>query len=434
MDREQLRAFMAREIQAINRTFRAHGVRARAAARLTMPTPAYISYGLTIAPGQRVAAVLSLHRELAIALSTLRRRPARLRLQTLPLAIEAPHPEPRPLHWTGQPSPAGTLTLGVSFGYTGAHIERLDLATWPHVLIAGTTGSGKSNLLSVALAGLLLGEGPDNLQIIVVDLKNEDLAAFQAAPHCIAYAGDMDRAGRAIAWADSEKGRRIATGDRPGRLLIVIDELAELAGDAASMDRLAGLLSVGRSLGINVVAATQHPLAAVVGSIAKANFPARVVGATADANAARVAAGRSDSGAEFLPGQGAFLCIAGGDMRRFQAFYLPAGDVAGVVADIGARYPGRVAAVLDDTTRDDDENGDELDRLRVQAAPVFDEYFDPERGQLRRGGLSAIIRALYGPAAPTGGHYRAVALRVVEALKNTTTTPGPGLSSAQAGD
>jgi DNA segregation ATPase FtsK/SpoIIIE-like protein len=103
--------------------------------------------------------------------------------------------------------------------------------------------------------------------------------------------------------------------------VLVIDELAELS--RLKLNRyLASILAIGRSKAINVIAATQHPLANVVGgSTAKANFTERLVGRMLCADDAKVAAGMSGSGAEYLPGRGSFLRINGAEARRFQAYW-----------------------------------------------------------------------------------------------------------------
>jgi DNA segregation ATPase FtsK/SpoIIIE-like protein len=106
-------------------------------------------------------------------------------------------------------------------------------------------------------------------------------------------------------------------------MLLVIDELAELARMKPVMQQLASILAIGRSKNINVMAATQKPLGAIVGSVAKANFTSRLVGRVMSPDDSRVAAGISGIGAEYLPGQGAFLRIEGMDVRRFQAYYVP---------------------------------------------------------------------------------------------------------------
>jgi S-DNA-T family DNA segregation ATPase FtsK/SpoIIIE len=117
-------------------------------------------------------------------------------------------------------------------------------------------------------------------------------------------------------------------------VVVVIDELADLlmVGGGGLQRELTRLLQRGRGAGIHVVAATQKPTAAVLGSLVKANFPVRLVGRVASANDARVASGWSGTGAERLEGRGDFIAVAEGRVTRFQAAYVGPEEVREVVA------------------------------------------------------------------------------------------------------
>jgi len=210
-------------------------------------------------------------------------------------------------------------------------------------LIAGTTGSGKSTLQRVMLASMLACTFPQDLEVLLVDLKNEDLIPFRAAPHVRAYAGDLDSAAQVLGYMFEELHKRIANNSGR-RILAVLDEIALLNfGDARIMNEwLPQIVSMGRSKRIHVWAATQHPLASIVGSVLKANFPVRLVGKVTDATASNVATGISGTGmkgrdAHLLPGAGAFLCVRDGRATSMQAYNMDADEAAALVQRIVRR-------------------------------------------------------------------------------------------------
>ena len=161
------------------------------------------------------------------------------------------------------------------------------------------------------LWSLTANTSPTDLRLVLVDLKNEDLVPFASLPHTDILAASLPDAEEAIARLHDIKERRVRHRSRGERIVLVIDELAELARLKDPMRQLASILAIGRSKSINVLAATQKPLGAIVGSVAKANFTTRLVGRVMSGDDARVAAGVSGIGAEFLPGRGSFLRVEG---------------------------------------------------------------------------------------------------------------------------
>ena len=133
-----------------------------------------------------------------------------------------------------------------------------------------------------------------------------------------------------------EMGRRDAAARSLPRLVVAVDELADLlqTGGKPVADALTRLTQRGREAGIHVVAATQRPSAALVGGLMKANFPVRLVGSVVSPEDAKVAAGVAGSEAERLLGRGDFLLIAKGQMIRFQAAYAADDELATIVARI----------------------------------------------------------------------------------------------------
>jgi S-DNA-T family DNA segregation ATPase FtsK/SpoIIIE len=122
------------------------------------------------------------------------------------------------------------------------------------------------------------------------------------------------------------------------RVVIFIDELADLMEQGGkAMDRLMTRLTQrGRSAGLHLVACTQKPLVASIGSLTRSNFPVRLVGSVASADDAKIAAGLPNTGAEKLLGRGDFLLVAKGQVTRFQAAYVSEAEIRQVVSQLGA--------------------------------------------------------------------------------------------------
>ena len=211
----------------------------------------------------------------------------------------------------------------------------VDLADQPHVLITGTPGSRKSTMLRTALASLCYSTPPAALRLALVDLKNEDLVPFARLPHVAVSAWTAADARSVVRSVAAELARRVEAGAGDWqRLVLVIDELAQL--DPDSVEVLGSVLAVGRSKSVNVIAATQHPAVRLIGD--KANYSVRLVGQVADAQTAALATGRKHTGAEVLPGAGAFLRVDGPDVDRIQAYYLPADPVPELVRTISQKW------------------------------------------------------------------------------------------------
>lgn len=331
---------MMQEAKLINTMFRRNDVRAKVSPRQTINvTVGYISYGLQLAMNERFAKVEGLQRELSNLLTNHRQRSGIAGgIQVIPvstprLALEVPHPQPEPLLWSPRKTTttaAHTMLIGRSF-LNGPQDERIAFDDAPHTLIAGITGAGKSVLLQTMLLSLCAGTSPAELRLVLVDLKNEDLVPFERLPHVHTFAGTRSEAAKAIEAVVKEKDKRITQrGYKPYRLVLVIDEMAQIAGISEVKDMLGDLASIGRSKAINLIGATQHPTdKGGLGSMLKANFPIRLVGMVAPGQS-HIATGRPATHADLLPGKGAFLRCEGPNVYRFQSFYIEPGDVIGM--------------------------------------------------------------------------------------------------------
>lgn len=204
------------------------------------------------------------------------------------------------------------------------HAKAYDLAAMPHLLIAGTTGAGKSVLVNAILTCLLINNTPTDLRMILVDPKRVELTGYNGIPHLLApVVVEAEQVVGALQWVQREMDARYHRFSQVGArniadynarnspplpyLLVLIDELADLmmlAPDETerSLTRLAQL---ARATGIHLVLATQRPSVDVVTGLIKANFPARVAFAVASGTDSRVIL--DQPGAERLLGRGDML-------------------------------------------------------------------------------------------------------------------------------
>ena len=331
LNRDELIAAMRREIAIINRTMADFGIDAGTQPQwVSVAGSSFIAYGIRLGRTQSIAEVVKRRSELQERLSAARRQPTAVRWREMPFALEVPHPAPVPLDWKATTMRIGQhrLIAGRNYSASPAQDYIIDLDNRPHVLIAGTTGSGKSTMLRMALSSLAYNSEPDTLRIVLVDRKNEDLIPFANLPHVELCAWTLEESQRVVRQVKAELHRRIhAGGEQRQRIVLVIDELAMLADD--SIAELSSILAVGRSKRVNVIAATQHPAVRLIGD--KANYSVRLVGQVIDANTAALATGRKQSGAELLPGAGAFLAVDGAKLDRIQSYNLPNSAADGLV-------------------------------------------------------------------------------------------------------
>jgi S-DNA-T family DNA segregation ATPase FtsK/SpoIIIE len=201
---------------------------------------------------------------------------------------------------------------------------RLPSPNVAHVLIAGTTGSGKTALARTIVASLALNNSQRSLQLVLIDPKGRGFQPFEGLPHLLMpVATRVDEALPLLQRLVAEMERRDAEARSEPRLVVVLDELADLVqvGGREMEAALTRLTQRGREAGIHLVACTQKPAAAVIGGLMKSNFPVRIVGSVPSPEDAKVATGMGGTGAERLLGQGDFLVVAQGQVTRMQAAY-----------------------------------------------------------------------------------------------------------------
>ncbi len=223
----------------------------------------------------------------------------------------------------------GTLRLALGQDVSGASIAA-DLTAMPHLLIAGTTGSGKSVCVNSLIAALLIQNTPDDLKLLMVDPKRVELTGYNGVPHLILpVVVEMERIVGSLQWVMREMderyrrfakagarniadlNERIASGVSNDRkmpyLIVIIDELADLMMMAPDETEriITRLAQLARATGIHLIIATQRPSVDVVTGLIKANFKARIAFAVASGTDSRVIL--DQPGAERLLGRGDML-------------------------------------------------------------------------------------------------------------------------------
>lgn len=303
-------------------------------------TPRMIQFEYVPSLGVRVNRIPKLSEEIALALGS---RTARINRRGNAIAIEIPRLQPEPIRLLNlcqniRDVPPATAVLGLD---EGGHPLLLKLASpdVAHVLIAGTTGSGKTSLARSLLVSLALFNEPDKLNFILIDPKRRGFFGLSRLPHAKDPVADQpEDAIHQLEQVIAEMERRDRRGEDEPTMVLAVDELADLiqSGGRTVEQLLARIAQRGRQAGIHLVACTQKPTAAMIGSSMTANFPVRLVGAVASKDEARYATGIPDSGAEKLDGKGDFLLIAKGIPIRFQAGWLGADDFDTIVSSMEA--------------------------------------------------------------------------------------------------
>ena len=289
-------------------------------------SPRFVQFQLVTAPGVKVNKVTGLAEELALALRTPHVRVYR---SGGGFHLELPRDDAAPVKLLpickklGRVPPA-TAVLGIDESGLPL-LLRITAPDVVHVLVAGTTGSGKTALVRGLLASLAMYNPPNALEIVLIDPKNRGFAGLQHLPHVTGgVASSQEDVQARLEWLVVEMEERDQSGISHPVLIIAVDELADLIqnGGKAVEEPLTRIAQRGREAGLHLIGCTQKPTAALIGSAMKANFPVRLVGAVNGKDEARYATGISDSGAEKLNGKGDFLLVAKGETVRFQAAWL----------------------------------------------------------------------------------------------------------------
>ena len=250
-----------------------------------------------------------------------------------------------------------------------------DLARMPHLLVAGTTGSGKSVCLNSIIISLLMTKRPDHVKMILIDPKMVELSQFKSVPHLMCpIVTDMPKAEKILEWAVTkmderyellaearvknitgynalgaqELYKRLAPANELEKariavflpyVVIIIDELADLMMTSAKEveHHLSRLAQKSRAVGIHILVATQRPEAKIVTGLIKSNLPSRICFRVASRMDSRIVL--DQNGGEVLLGQGDMLFLPPGSHKllRAQGTFLDDGEVHAVLDDLASR-------------------------------------------------------------------------------------------------
>jgi DNA segregation ATPase FtsK/SpoIIIE, S-DNA-T family len=309
------------------------------------------------------------------------------------------------------PASGSRLTFALGRDVAG-RAQAVDLARMPHLLIAGATGSGKSVMVNALITSLLCNATPDEVRMILMDLKRVELAAYNGLPHLLVpVITEPERAKAALKWAVGEmEGRyrrfagaaarnikgfnetRVDPADRLPYIVIIIDELADLMMREGKNveDAIVRLAQKARATGIHMVLATQRPSVNVVTGLIKANFPSRIAFAMASQIDSRTIL--DTPGAEDLIGRGDMLYQPSDLPRpmRLQGVFVSDPEIAQVTThwreQIGEpRYDLRIIESDEEGTGSLENVADEdADRLLMDAVAVIREYDRASASLLQR--------------------------------------------------
>ena len=326
------RGDVRKNAQIIEQTLDSFGITARVTE--VNHSPSVTQYALEVALGTKLAKILSLSNDLAMALAA---PGGQIRVEApIPgrslVGIEVPNrslevvPIRRIMDSSDMKESKSKLTVPLGLDVSGKP-KVANIAKMPHVLIAGQTGSGKSVCINSWLATLLFRASPDELRLILVDPKRVELTPYNGIPHLLTpVIVEPNRVVSALKWAVSEMERRYKLFTEIGAkniesynelagfqsvpyIVIVIDELAEimLFAPAEVEDNVCRLAQMARAVGIHLVLATQRPSVNVLTGLIKANVPTRIAFAVSSMMDSRVIL--DTPGAEKLLGRGDMLYI-----------------------------------------------------------------------------------------------------------------------------
>jgi S-DNA-T family DNA segregation ATPase FtsK/SpoIIIE len=370
--------------------------------------PRVTRYELQLAPGTKVGKVANLKDDLSYALATTEIRI----LAPIPgkqaVGVEVPNLSPSIVTlgdiFGDLPQSASPLSVWLGKDISGAAVWA-DLARMPHILIAGTTGSGKSGCINTILTSILLRATPDEARLILIDPKRIELNYYEQIPHLLTPVVSSPKEAAAVLLnvvtemerryerLSQVRARNLPEANRAFRkrgeeelpyLLVVIDELADLmmVSPQEVEDSIIRLAQKSRAVGIHLVLATQRPSVDVITGMIKANVPSRIAFAVSSQTDSRVIL--DSNGAESLLGQGDMLFRPLGTSRlqRVQGAYVTEEEIAMIVEQTKGQREQEV-----------DESFLEAPVVFAEDGDAEDGEFDPDEDPLLDKAIEVVVTA-----------------------------------------
>ena len=385
------------------------------------PGPVITRFEIEPAIGVKGSQIVSLMKDLARALSVVSIRV----VETIPgkscMGLELPNPRRQLVRlvellssaaYNDMPSP---LSLALGKDIAGKAVIA-DLARMPHLLVAGTTGSGKSVAVNAMILSLIYKAEPRQVRLVLIDPKMLELSVYEGIPHLLApVVTDMKLAATALNWCVAEMERRyrlistlgvrnlasynnrVAEARKAGRpllnpfsltpdtpepieemplIVVVIDELADLMMVTGKKieELIARIAQKARAAGIHLILATQRPSVDVITGLIKANIPSRIAFQVASKVDSRTIL--DQMGAETLLGQGDMLYLppGSGHPQRVHGAFVSDGEVHRVVEHLKAQGgPQYLDGILDAAGNGEDDEGLRIDSAGGDADPMYDQ-------------------------------------------------------------
>lgn len=434
------------------------------------PGPVVTRFELDLAPGVKVSKITGLSKDLARSLSAISVRVVEVIPGKSFIGLELPNQHREIVRLSEvigdevfeQSKSPLTMVLGKDIA--GKAVVA-DLAKMPHLLVAGTTGSGKSVGVNVMICSLLYKSTPDDVRFLMIDPKMLELSVYEGIPHLLTeVVTDMKEAANGLRWCVGEMERRyklmsalgvrnlkgynlkvaeaIADGsplrdplwrpsddmrteppllDKLPSIVVVIDEFADMMMIVGKKveELIARIAQKARAAGIHLILATQRPSVDVITGLIKANIPTRIAFQVSSKIDSRTIL--DQQGAESLLGQGDMLYLPPGSgvPNRVHGAFVDDHEVHAVVADWKKRgKPNYIPEILNgETTEENLLPGETLEEDDAEADPLFDQAvaFVTESRKASVSGVQRRFRIGYNRAA-----------RLVETMEHVGIVSGPG--------
>ncbi len=443
--------------ELLDDTLENYGIDARVH-QVHSPGPRVTRFELKLEGAEKVNAIRNVTQEIAIALSVPNVNITSTASRGT-VSVDVPNPTPAVvalkdiLTSRDYKRFAAPAVLPVPVGLrSDGKVLGADLTKMPHLLVAGTTGSGKSVLLNAIILSLILYKTPEEVQFIQIDPKRVDLAAFGTIPHRHRFAEIVTEVGDAITVLkylvrrmegrykllghagvrnidgynklfQSPKGKKITEdvfiddeqGEPLPHIVVVIDELGDLMLQEARKveESLIRLAQMARAVGIHLVVATQRPSVDVITGVIKANFPSRIAFKVSSKTDSRTILDRSGAENLLKDGDMIFLPVGAGEPLRVQGAYVSDDEIARVVGFWATQEPAQplvslhdedAAAIVGVLEEPDDELYDEAVAIVVAAGQASQSMLQRKlRIGFARAGRLVDMMEMRGVVGPSEG-------------------------------